>query len=407
MSTSPASFRFASALSTMSDLAAALEEVCKAGLEQLQGPPDLAVLFVSAEYASWDDGLAARVRQRLGTRVLLGGTGEFVLGVGREVEEGPAVSLWLARLAGVQLVPMHLQLEHTPEGSSIIGWPDELAIDWPAPATMLVIGDPFSFPADLMVERLNEDRPELQVVGGMASGAAAPGECRLLLDDQVYRTGAAAVLLSGPLRATPIVSQGCRPIGHHLVVTKTEGNLVQELGGKPALLQLKTVFDSLATSEQELVQHGLHLGRVVNAYQDRFTQGDFLVRNVMGIDPATGAIGVGDFFRPGQTVQFHVRDHTTADDEMRQMLATFRDSAGDVPRGGLLFTCNGRGTRLFPEPHHDAGLVREYLGDMPLAGFFAGGELGPIAGKNFMHGFTASLVVLEPVTPSFPSQPEA
>ena len=222
-----------------------------------------------------------------------------------------------------------------------------------------------------------------------------PGECRLLLDQRVLRDGAAAVLLSGPVRATTVVSQGCRPIGQHLIVTKAEGNLVQELGGKPALLQLKAIFDGLATSEQELVQRGLHLGRVVNEYQDRFAQGDFLVRNVMGIDPATGAIAVGDFFRPGQTVQFHVRDHRSADDEMRQLLAAFRSSAQSVPRGGLLFTCNGRGTRLFPEPDHDARLIGEYLGNIPLAGFFAAGEVGPIGGKNFMHGFTASLVLFE------------
>ena len=261
---------------------------------------------------------------------------------------------------------------------------------------MLVVGDPYTFPADLMVERLNEDRPDLHVVGGMASGAAAPGESRLFLGDKVLRTGAAAVMLDGPLRATTVVSQGCRPIGHHLIVTKSEGNVIQELGGKPALLQLKSIFDTLATSEQQLVQRGLHLGRVVNEYQDQFTQGDFLVRNVMGIDPDTGSMAVGDFFRPGQTVQFHVRDHRTADEEMRQLLAVVRDDAQRSPLAGLLFTCNGRGTRLFPEPHHDAHVIREYLGDIPLAGFFAAGEIGPIGGKNFMHGFTASLVLFEP-----------
>jgi small ligand-binding sensory domain FIST len=200
-------------------------------------------------------------------------------------------------------------------------------------------------------------------------------------------------MLSGSLRTTTVVSQGCRPIGHHLIVTKTEGNVVQELGGKPALLQLKAIFDALPTSDQQLVQRGLHLGRVVNEYQDHFEQGDFLVRNVMGVDPNDGTLAVGDFFRPGQTVQFHVRDHTTADEEMRQLLAAVRDDPQSMPRAGLLFTCNGRGSRLFPEPGHDAKLLQEYLGDIPLAGFFAAGELGPIAGSNFMHGFTASAVL--------------
>jgi small ligand-binding sensory domain FIST len=389
-------FRFASALSTQPDLSQAVEEVCESALGQLQAMPDLAVLFISAEYPAIDEGLAADVRARLKAGVLLGGTGESIVGTSREIEGQPAVSLWLASLEDVRVVPMHLQLERTPEGASIVGWPDELSEHWPTDATMLVVGDPYTFPADLMVERLNEDRPDLHVVGGMASGAAAPGESRLFLGDKVLRTGAAAVMLAGPLRVTTVVSQGCRPIGHHLIVTKSEGNVIQELGGKPALLQLKSIFDTLATSEQQLVQRGLHLGRVVNEYQDQFTQGDFLVRNVMGIDPDTGSMAVGDFFRPGQTVQFHVRDHRTADEEMRQLLAVVRDDAQRSPLAGLLFTCNGRGTRLFPEPHHDAHVIREYLGDIPLAGFFAAGEIGPIGGKNFMHGFTASLVLFEP-----------
>jgi small ligand-binding sensory domain FIST len=386
-------FRFASALSTLSDIGQAVDEVCRQALQQLQTPPHLAVLFISANYPALDDGLAARVCDYLNAGILLGGTGEAIVGTGQEIEGTPAVSLWLAHLDGVRLIPMHLQLERTADGASIVGWPDALAQDWPDRATMFVIGDPFSFPADLMVERLNEDRPGLRVMGGMASGASAPGESRLLLGTDMLTTGAVAVMLSGPVTVTSVVSQGCRPIGHHLVVTKSEGNVIHELGGKPALLQLKAIFDTLATSEQQLVQQGLHLGRVVNEYQDRFQQGDFLVRNVMGIDPDRGSIAVGDFLHPGQTVQFHVRDHRTADDEMQQLLAAVRKDAIHAPQAGLLFTCNGRGTRLFPEPHHDARLVHTYCGDIPLAGFFAAGELGPIGGKNFMHGFTACLAL--------------
>ena len=167
---------------------------------------------------------------------------------------------------------------------------------------------PFSFPADVMLQRLNDDRPGLQVVGGMASTAAAPGENRLFFGPRAETEGAVAVILDGAVRIKTVVSQGCRPVGTHFVVTKSEGNVVYELGGKPALLQLKAIFDTLPTSEQRLVETGLHLGRVVNEYQDQFEQGDFLVRNVMGIDPNDGSVAVGDFFRPGQTVQFHVRD---------------------------------------------------------------------------------------------------
>jgi len=234
----------------------------------------------------------------------------------------------------------------------------------------------------------------VRVVGGMASSATQPGENRLFLGPRTHSTGAAAVLLRGDVRLKTVVSQGCRPIGRPLVVTKAERNVLIELGGKRALLQLKEIFDSLPTREQQLVQRGLHVGRVVNEYREQFELGDFLIRNVIGIDPNEGTIAIGDFFRPGQTVQFHIRDHETADDDLRQHLAA-ASQAGPTPAGALLFTCNGRGARLFGKPHHDATCVREAWGNIPLAGFFAAGEIGPVGNQNYMHGFTASLAVFE------------
>ncbi len=340
--------KFAAALSVQSDLERAISEVCRDALAQLDATPHLAMLFVSSEYANIDQVVARQVGDLLGPTILIGGIGESIVGWDREIEQQPAAALWLARMDDVQVIPMHLRLERTAEGASIVGWPDELSEHWPRDAVMLLIGDPYSFPADVMLERLNEDRPGLRVVGGMTSGGAAPGDSRLFFGQELHTAGAVAVMLSGPLRTTTVVSQGCRPIGHHLIVTKTEGNLIQELGGKPALLQLKEIFDTLPTSDQQLVQRGLHLGRVVNEYQDRFEQGDFLVRNVMGLDADTGTIAVGDYFRPGQTVQFHLRDHHTADEEMRQLLAAVRDDSQDSPQGGLLFTCNGRGQQVVP-----------------------------------------------------------
>lgn len=355
---------------------------------------DLAMVFVSSDRAADCERIAATLCERLGTQRLLGCTAESLVGTGREVEGETGISLWVAHLPGVLLAPMHLNYVKTPDGAIITGWPDDYAAEWPASTAMFCLGDPFSFPAELMLEQLNEDRPGVPVIGGMASGGATPGENRLILGRQVVDSGAIACLVSGAIKIRTVLSQGCRPIGRPLIITKAEGNIVHELGGRPALLVLKEVFDTLPTREQELVQRALHLGRVLSEYQEHFDAGDFLVRNVIGHDPQSGAIAVGDYFRVGQTVQFHIRDAKTADDDLTQHLAGVRDAKAK-PLGGLLFTCNGRGQRLFGEPHHDAALVRDYLGDIPLAGFFAQGELGPVAAKNFMHGFTASLALFE------------
>ena len=386
---------FASALSTRSHGDEALREVCDAALAQLGGSPDLAILFFSHHFAPLADSLAAEACKALSTERLLGCSGESIVGVGREVEGRPAMSLWLARLPGASLWPMHLSFERSAEGGAIVGWPDDLPLTWPSGAALIALGDPFTFPAELLLDLVNEDQPGTVVVGGMASGAQSPGQTRLLLGPESHDEGAVAVLLAGAVKVRTVVSQGCRPIGRHFVVTRAERNVIHELGGRPALDQLKEIHAELPTSEQAMMQHGLHLGRVVSEYQDRFEQGDFLVRNVIGIDNDSGAIAVADIFRAGQTVQFHIRDHHSADQELHTLLERAGRQSAAPPAAALLFTCNGRGTRLFPQPHHDAQAVQNTLGDIPLAGFFAQGEMGPVGNRNFLHGFTASLALFE------------
>jgi small ligand-binding sensory domain FIST len=389
---------FASAISTRAETSDALREVITAATDQLQVQPNFGFVFFSHHHAPSAQQVASELGPLLSTpENLLGCTGEVIAGRGRECEEEPAISLWLASLPDSRITTMHLEFQRTPEGNAIGGWPDELSGAWPDGSFLFALGEPYSFPADVMLEQLNEDRPGTPVIGGMASGGHAPGRNRLIRGNEVFHEGAVVAHVSGGVRLRTVVSQGCRPIGKPFVVTKSERNVVYQLGGRPALDQLKEIFQTLPTREQLLVNRGLHLGRVVSEYRDHFEQGDFLVRNVIGGDSNTGAIAVGDYIRPGQTVQFHVRDAESADAELRQLLAAVRDAPTSGPRGALLFTCNGRGTRLFPQPHHDAGAIEQVLGGIPLAGFFAQGEMGPIGGKNFLHGFTASLAVLEPV----------
>jgi small ligand-binding sensory domain FIST len=399
-SLSPGALRCASALSRRHSSSDALEEVISATRSSLGKTPDLACLFFSSHHAAAADALANRACEALETKNLFGCTGEAIAGTtgegsAQEIEEDPALALWIACFPESRITPMHLRFERTPEGGALEGWPDHLAGEWQAGSFLIVLGEPFSFPADFLLERMNEDRPGTPVIGGMASGASQPGENRLLCGPKTFAEGAVAFHISGGVRLRTVVSQGCRPIGRPFVVTKAERNVIHELGGKPAMVQLREIFDTLPTSEQRLVQRALHVGRVVSEYQDRFEQGDFLVRNVVGIDPNTGAIAIGDYIRPGQTVQFHIRDQEAADAELNQLLAAARQH-DPAPAGALLFTCNGRGTRMFSEPHHDASAVTRAFSGLPLAGFFAQGELGPIGKQNFMHGFTASIGLFLP-----------
>lgn len=387
-------FRFAAAASTAENLDDA-ERECAAKLEtDLGGSPDLLVAFYSHQYGASIDGLPARLNQLLKPRAFIGCTGESIVAEDREYEARQALSVWGARLPGVTLAPMHLRFERTAEGPMIAGWPDEATGDLPAGAALLLLGEPFTFPADWLLERLNEDRPGTPVVGGMASGGTGPGQNRIALGEQSLRDGAVAVLLSGPLEVRTVVSQGCRPIGESFVITEAEQQWIKKLGGRPPLDYLKELFPQLPERDRRLVNRGLHVGSVINEYKPRFERGDFLIRNCLGADQESGAMAAADYYRRGQTVQFHVRDAESADADLRELLAT---TARDfTPAGGLMFTCNGRGTRLFDVADHDAAAVQAAWPKLPLAGFFAQGEIGPVGGKNFMHGYTASVVLFAP-----------
>jgi small ligand-binding sensory domain FIST len=384
----------ASALSTDRDTQAAVSGVVGRVAEALGGErADIALAFASADHASGLGRVAREVRSAGLARHVLGCTGESIVGGGREVEEGPALSLWAVQLPDVSVRARRIEYD----GNDFPGWeqaagPSSTVENQP---TLILLADPFTFPSDLFFKRLVEDAPGVRVVGGMASASQVPRGNRLVLDDEVFDGGAVAVELGGPVRLRTVVSQGCRPIGRALVVTKVEGNVIRELGRRPALDVLREVFAGLSPADQALVQDGLHIGRVINEYQESFHRGDFLVRNVLGADDA-GGLAITDVVRVGQTVQFHVRDAGTADEDLRTLLESERNARpGSAVKGALLFTCNGRGTRLFPAPDHDVGVIGSVLGDVPVAGFFAMGELGPVGGQNFVHGFTASIALFE------------
>jgi small ligand-binding sensory domain FIST len=350
--------------------------------------PSLAVLFASAHFLAVAEDLVAAITEQAGPLPLIGCVGEAVAGGAREVESEPAVSLWLgAGLGPVETFAM--EYIRTPSGGAYGGYlfPRE-----PNGAHLLIC-DPFTFPADGLLTHLNEQVPGTVVMGGMASAALAPRQSRLFLDDRVLSAGAVGVHLPDA-EVHPLVAQGCRPVGDAFIITRADGNLIHELGGRPPLARLREMAAALPSRDQELLAQGLQLGVVIDEYRAEPGQGDFLIRGVVGADPDSGAIAVGDQIQVGQTVQFHVRDGQSADEDLRRALA--RESAalgGRRPAGALLFTCNGRGSRLFTEPDHDAGLIAATLGDIPLAGFFCAGELGPVGGQNFLHTFTASIAL--------------
>jgi small ligand-binding sensory domain FIST len=381
--------RFGDGLGIDGDLLRAAEQATAAALEPLGGRvPDLVCVFASGPRPTEVAAAFERAAELSLAGATLGCSAAGVIAGSRGVEGQHAVSVFAAVLPDVRVRTFHLEVMRADAGAAVLGMPelddDECAV---------LLADPFSFPADGFLTQASAAFPGLPVVGGLAAGARGAGSTRLLVDGRVVDRGAVGVLLKGA-GVVPIVSQGCRPVGPPMTVTAAAGNVVRELAGVPALQRVEQVLADLLPADQALASEGLQLGIAMDDYAE---EPDFLVRAILGAERETGGLVVGDLVEVGRTVRLQVRDAEAADADLRALLAGYRRETRDAPAGGaLLFSCNGRGSHLFGPSYggadHDPALVRAELAALGVGGFFAGGELGPVAGRNHLHGFTASLL---------------
>jgi small ligand-binding sensory domain FIST len=388
--TTPATLQFATALSRKTDTEAATRDLAEAILMQIgMAPVDLAFVFFSAHHAANTSMISSMLQRELRAKVCLGCSGEGVIAGSEEIETAAALTVWVACLPDVKLSPLQISVSQLQDQIRMPGWPEPGLED----STFLLLADPFSTPMQEVLSLMTDRYPHGKVGGGLAGGGQDAGENRLLLNDQGFDGGVVGVQLTGPIAVRTVTSQGCRPIGERFVVTRAEQNLIYELGGISALKRLQDVFESLGGTQRRDAHRALHLGIVIDEHGSHFERGDFLVRNLIGADQQAGAVAIGDVVQEGQTVQFHLRDAKSASDDLHFLLAADRTTHQSPPLGALLFSCCGRGEGLFGQPHHDSGAVQERLGPIPTAGFFAQGEIGQVGRRNFLHGYTASVVI--------------
>jgi small ligand-binding sensory domain FIST len=360
---------------------------------------DLSVVFLSAHFRGQAQQVRSGLQEIFHPAELIGCSAESIIGPVDELEQTPAIAVLLACLPGVTLTPFSLASQAWAELLE-----DEAAFrqavpNPPAGARLgLLFCDPFSTPVDHVLKAFEHFHPGVPVLGGMASAAMAAGQNTLFLKDRILNNGAVGLLLSGDFDLDYIVSQGSRPVGDPYVVTGARQNVIFSLENQPPLFRIQEMVDHLSEDDHQLLQRGLLIGRAINPIQDVFGRGDFLIRSVLAADHHNGAITVGDVIQSGEIVQFHVRDALTAREDLEMMLIpqAFRPPAAGV----LMFTCNGRGTRLFDVPSRDVSIVQKGLGNVPLAGFFCAGEIGPVRGHNFVHGHTVCLAIFRPAQPS-------
>jgi len=377
---------FAAATSSLPDAADAINDVIEQVTCNVEAA-DVALVWVFAshhELSFWDE-LGQRLKAAFPRAVSMGCTAEGCIGDGRELERQPAISLQVAALPGVQLDPFHVSQEEL----DTVTWHGRLPDPELQPA-FFVLGEPFSIDIRRVLSDLEASHPGRPVLGGMASAGFQPNQNRLLCDGVTYTEGLVGVSLTGAVDVQTVVSQGCRPIGSPYVVTQARGNVIKGLKNRPAMTTLEEMAASLPPEDQELLRHGVFVGRAIDEYQKGFKRGDFLIHGIIDVDRETGELKIAGNAKTGTTVQFHVRDAASADEDLREMLSS-HEQGGFA--GGLLFSCNGRGTRMWESPGHDVHAVANALGSIPVAGCFCAGEVGPVGGKNFVHGYTAVLAL--------------
>ena len=397
--------RCRTALSNAPALEAAVGDLA----QQLQAgagrPADLALVFCSTAYATDLQRLLPLLRQAIPSQRWIGCAGGGVVGTGadgqpHELEQQPGISVSLLWLPGAQLQLFQVQGDDLPD----LDGPSQAWADWvggnpDGVHSMLLFIDPGCPAINDLISGLDYAYPAAAKVGGIA-GQHNASHGSLLVDDQVV-SGAVGCLISGSWRIDPVVAQGCKPIGPVFEVEQAERNVVQRLSsadqqGTPVAC-LQGILEGLEPRERELVRHSLFLGVAKNSFQ---LGGDddppaFLVRNLIGVDPRTGSVAVGERLRVGQRVQFQLRDADASRQEQRQLLSQ-QSRRQAQPLAALLFACLGRGEGLYGKPDGDVQACREQFAAVPVAGAFCNGEIGPVAGVTHLHGYTASWGFLVP-----------
>lgn len=383
--------QWVSTLSLNPVLDAAVAEAAESLAVRLDGrDPDLAVVFLSAAYGPGFDRLAEILRARIRAGVVIGCSAGGVIGDAREVEQEPSLSLTAAILPGVALHPFRLESETLRGDAEGSAWERHLGVRPGEQPHFLLLPDPFTFDAEPLLRALDRLYPESRKIGGLASGGRQPGNNVLVLDGRTYRSGAVGLALSGALEVETIVAQGCRPIGQPMFVTRCDRNVLWEVDGRRPLEVLRELHASLSPADQALAQHSLFVGVAMSEHQHEYRRGDFLIRNLIGADGGSGAMAVGALLQPTTVIQFHLRDAKTSAEDLEALLERHRrEHPGSEPSGSLVFSCLGRGRHLYGRPDHDTDAFRRHLGQVPLGGFFCNGEIGPVRGTTFLHGYTS------------------
>lgn len=370
------------------------KKVAEAAAEALAdcgGQPTCGFLFVSADWLPQIGEVLDVIRLHGRIPLLVGTVGGGLIGTWKEAEGASGMSLLLVRLPHTTLTPTLITPAQIEASTGPAYWTRETGLGPEEVDAWIIFANPFAQGLESWLAEWNLAFPNVPSIGGLSSGGREKGDHALLLDGSATDAAVLALAVKGS-KVRTIVSQGCKPVGEPFTITRAEENLVFEIGSRPAYQVLSETFNALSDDEKERARGNLFAGLAASEYVAELKRGDFLVRNLLGADPDTGAVAIGARARPGQTLQYQLRDKITAHHDLVE-LAQSNGGGGGQPFASLVFSCNGRGRSFFGVPDHDATTLAEILGPLASAGFFCNGEIGPIGGASYLHGYTASVAL--------------
>jgi len=363
-------------------LDASLDALAASGVERA----DVALVFVSSDCGPRAHELLHAVRRTTGAPVVLGCSGAGVLTERREVERGPAVAVLVVTDERLVVTPFLLAAQGPGTGEQVAQRVGQTVAEG---GCLVVLADAVGLDPGALLDGLHEALGFVPVVGAVAAGEPTFE----LYATEAVRGALAGVAFSG-LAPMIGVAQGCMPIGEPYVVTRADGNAIEQIAGRPALEVLGDAIRALPRGEERIRRAGVFAGLAMDPAKSPLERGDFLVRNLVGLEQASGAVVVAERVRVGQTVQFQIRDAEASREDLTATLETLaRRLGGRRPAFGAYFDCAGRGQGLFGVADHDVTLIRKHLGEFPLVGFFGNGEFAPVGRRNFFHNYTGALVV--------------
>ncbi len=355
------------------------------------GQPTCGFLFVSADWLPQIEEVLDLIRLNGRIPLLVGTVGSGLIGTSREVEGASGMALLLVRLPETTLTPVLISSEQIEQSTGPATWHAATGLGPDEVDAWIILANPTVPGLEPWLAEWNLAYPHSPCIGGLASGARDNGEHVLILDGAVTSSAVLALAVKG-IKIRTIVSQGCKPVGEPFTITRAEENLVYAMGSRPAYQVLSETFNGLSDDEKERARGNLFAGLAASEYVADLKRGDFLVRNLLGADPQTGAVAIGAHARTGQTLQYQLRDRITAHADLVDLAENQTEGEGK-PFAALVFSCNGRGQNFFGVPNHDALTLTEILGPLATAGFFCQGEIGPIGQASYLHGYTASVAL--------------